>query len=136
MISEMSFHHIGYAVPEISCTASHYVDAGWSLSSIVDDPYQKCKIAFLRREGFPTIELVEQFDKVDNGGSSLNSFLKNGVTPYHICYEVHNIYDSISELRKQKYLLLFNPVPAAALDDRLICYMMHPQVGLIELLQR
>ena len=133
MIPSLSFHHIGYAVFEITQTAAHYVDAGWSLSSIVDDPYQKCKIAFLRREGFPTIELVEQFD---NGGSTLNNFLKNGVTPYHICYEVQDIQDSIAELRKQKYLLLFNPVPAIALDNRLICYMMHPQVGLIELLQR
>lgn len=144
MISEMTLHHIGYAVHNISSTAQHYISAGWSLSSIVYDPFQKCNIAFLEKTNSFYIELVEQrkttteppndITKKENG--LLSNFLRNGVSPYHLCYEVPDINLAIIELRKQHYLLLFNPVPAAAIDNRVICYMMHPEVGLIELLQK
>ena len=144
MIPAMIFHHIGYAVHSIEATAKHYSAAGWSLSPITFDPFQKCNIAFLAKAGYPCIELVEQAkDDINHnpnlrgdGNNILNNILKNGVTPYHFCYEVPDINRAIIELRKQHYLLLFNPIPASALDNRPICYLMHPDVGLIELLQK
>lgn len=52
------FDHIGYAVRDIKKTASYYINAGWTLSEIFDEEVQRTKIAFLRKSGFPDIELV------------------------------------------------------------------------------
>jgi len=61
---------------------------------------------------------------------------KNGVMPYHICYEVEDITETIKELRKDKFIPLSSPVKAIALEDRLICFLFKKEIGLIELLQK
>ena len=60
---------------------------------------------------------------------------KRGVTTYHICYEVDDINSSVSELRKQKFVQLFKPVEAVALNNQKICYLFNKDVGLIELVE-
>ena len=128
----MQFHHIGYAVKEISATAKFYVKNGWTLTEEMVDTIQNTHIAFLKREGFPLIELVSP---VDNNSPVVNLLDKSGVTPYHLCYSVCNIEDAIAELRKDKFLPLFNPVDAIALGNRKICYLYNKNVGLIELVE-
>jgi methylmalonyl-CoA/ethylmalonyl-CoA epimerase len=39
-------------------------------------------------------------------------------------------------LRKQRFIQLFNPVPAIALNNRKICYLFNKDVGLIELVEK
>ena len=53
-----SINHIGYAVKDIQKSASVYIEGGWSLSPIFNEEVQGTRIAFLTKEGFPTIELV------------------------------------------------------------------------------
>jgi len=131
MLPEMKFHHIGYAVKSIEDTASFYVNGGWSLSNTQYDPIQKTYIAFLIKDGFPLIELVAPYDET----SPINNTLKKiGVTTYHICYSVPNIEKAVNNLRSQRFIPLFAPVAAVAMGGR-ICYLMHPKVGLIELLE-
>lgn len=60
MLKDCTFHHIGYAVKSIAKTATHYVDAGYSLSKVVFDPIQQTNIAFLTTENCTRIELVEK----------------------------------------------------------------------------
>lgn len=50
--------HIGYAVRDIQETAAPYVAAGWELSEVYNEEVQHAKIAFLKKEGMTTIELV------------------------------------------------------------------------------
>jgi methylmalonyl-CoA/ethylmalonyl-CoA epimerase len=77
--------------------------------------------------------LVEGLDKND---SPVSIYIdKVGVTPYHICYLVSNLEESIKELRQQKFVLLFNPVHAIAFSNRKICYLYNQDIGLIELLE-
>ena len=59
-----------------------------------------------------------------------------GVTPYHICYEVDDIYLAVSDLKKKRFIPLFNPIEAVALGNRKICYLFNQAVGLIELLNK
>lgn len=133
MLKDCTFHHIGYAVNKIDDTAQFYLNAGWNKTETILDPIQKTNIAFLQKDGFPTIELVAP---VDDKSPICNILKKNGTSTYHVCYSVENIDEAIIELRKQRYMPLFKPVNAVAIDNHRICYLMHPQVGLIELVEK
>ena len=131
MLQKFNFHHIGYAVCDIAETAFFYTSEGWSMSKITIDKVQNSQIAFLSKNGQPLIELVSPIDEKSPVGKILE---KNGVTPYHICYEVDDIYEAIKIMRKKHFIPLFKPVEAIAFENRPICYIYNKNVGLIELL--
>lgn len=132
MLSDFKFHHIGYAVCSIEESARIYVSQGWSLADTVEDPIQNVRISFIERDDMPRIEFVEPVDENSPIYSTLD---KVGVAPYHICYEVTDIEDAIKRLRKLRFMPLFKPVPAVALNNRLICYLFSNSAGLIEIVQ-
>lgn len=126
--------HIGYAVKDIRQTAFHYVEAGWVLSDIYEEKVQNTKIAFLNKEGFPTIELVSPLNETK---SPVDSILDhNGVSPYHICYEVDDIEQAVEDLYDEDFKPLFMPVESVAMENRKICYLHHLDIGFIELVER
>ena len=128
-----SINHIGYAVKSIEETARLYVDAGWTLSEIFDEKIQNTKIAFLTKEGLPTIELVSALDETK---SPVDSFIKaNGVCPYHICYNVTDINQAVEDLYEEGFKPLFMPVESEAMENHRICYLFHLNIGLIELVE-
>lgn len=134
MLSTFRFHHIGYVTDSIANTSAIYLAAGYTSSSVIDDPIQRVRICFLTKEGFPTTELIEPLDEQ----SSVNKILKkNGVSPYHTCYEVDDIDAAFNELVDvQGYTPLFRPVEAIALENRLISYLYKKETGLIELVNK
>lgn len=126
--------HIGYAVNDIATTARHYTEAGWMLSDIILEPAQNVKVAFLNKEGFPTIELVMP---CGNGKDPVTQVLKrSGVTPYHMCFEVDDIEQAMKDLYEEGFNPLFLPMEAVAMQGRKICYMYSLEVGTIELVER
>jgi methylmalonyl-CoA/ethylmalonyl-CoA epimerase len=129
-----SVSHIGYAVNDIQKTASHYVDAGWLLSEIYEEKVQNTKIAFLTKEGFPTIELVSPLDDTKSPVDGILSH--SGVAPYHLCYEVDDIEQTVEDLYDEDFKPLFMPVKSVAMENRKICYLHHLEVGFIELVER
>jgi len=133
MDAGFKFHHIGYAVQDIIKTAKYYLNAGWSLTDIQYDLTQNTKIAFLVKENIPLIELVAPIDETS---PIIRTLEKSGITPYHICYEVDDIEKSIQKLINQRFIKLFEPVEAIALDNRKICYLYNRDVGLIEILSK
>jgi len=133
MLNSFRFHHIGYAVNSIETTAEYYVRAGWFLSDIQIDETQNARIAFLSKTDMPLIELIAP---VDENSPIVKTLEKNGVSTYHICYEVDDIDATVAELRKQKYIPLFNPIEAIALDNKKICYLYNKNVGLIEIVEK
>lgn len=134
MLSTFRFHHIGYVTDSIANTSALYVQAGYHATPIIDDVIQRVKICFLTKDGFPRIELIEPIDEQ----SSVNKiFKKNGVSPYHVCYEVDDINATVDELVDvQEYIPLFRPVEAIALDNKLICYLYKKEIGFIELVNK
>jgi len=134
MLSDFQFHHIGIAVNSIKVTAQYYLDAGYVISDTIYDPIQNVSIAFLEKNGMPQIELVEA-GSADNNSPICKIIEKSGVSPYHICYEVDNIESAINKLKKKKYLPLANPVSAAAMNNKKICFLYNKDVGLIELVE-
>lgn len=122
--------HIGYAVKDINETAQIYISGGWELSDICEEKVQNAKIAFLTKEGFPTIELVAPLE----GKSPVDTFLqKVGVTPYHMCYEVDDIAEAVENLYDEGFKPLFMPTESTAMGNRKICYLFNAKTGYIEL---
>ena len=129
----LAIDHVGYAVRDIMTTAQPYIDAGWQLSEIFEEQVQRTKIAFLTRPGFTTIELVSPLD----GPSPVDKFLEQGVTqPYHICYTVEDVMNSVEALHEEDFMPLFWPVESIAMDNRMICYLYNENVGLIEIVNK
>lgn len=128
-----SIDHIGYAVRDIQETAAPYVAAGWELSEVYNEEVQHARIAFLRKEGMTTIELVSPLE----GKSPVDRFLDNGgVQPYHICYIVEDVWETIEDLHDEGFVPLFMPVPSVAMENKEICYLYHEHVGLIEVVAK
>lgn len=128
-----SVNHIGYAVKDISITAKLYVEAGWTLSEVYEEKVQNTKIAFLKKEGFPTIELVSP---LNDSKSPVDNYLSNnGVSPYHICYDVEDIEQAVEDLYEENFKPLFMPIESVAMDHHKICYLHHLDLGLIELVE-
>jgi len=125
------FDHIGYAVRNIKKTAEYYIKSGWTLSEIFDEEIQHTKIAFLKKEGFPDIELVSPIR--ENEPSPLDNILqKIGCSTYHICYVVDDIDEAVEDLYDEGFKPLFEPVESVAMENRKICYLFHLHIGLIE----
>ena len=133
MLPDFVFHHIGIATTSINNTAKYYLDAGFSMTEEVVDTIQKVKITFLEKDSMPRIELLEPSEE-DSPVSKILS--KSGVCPYHICYEVDDIDVCINQLKKKRFIPLFKPVNAIALNNRLICFLYNTDIGLIEILQK
>ena len=132
MFFDFVFHHIGYVTDCITDTAKFYILSGYELSETTYDAAQKSKIAFLRKELNPLIELVEP----ENEKAPLNKLLINGVMPYHICYEVPDINKAFEQLSELGFTPLFRPIESIALNNKLISYMYNRNTGYIELLEK
>lgn len=127
-----SINHIGYAVRDISKSASVYTSAGWFLSPIFNEEVQGTKIAFLTKENFPTIELVAPLE--EGVSSPVDNYLeKVGCSTYHVCYDVDDIEQAVEDLFDEGFKPLFMPVESVAMSGHKICYLYHMNVGLIEL---
>jgi methylmalonyl-CoA/ethylmalonyl-CoA epimerase len=130
----MRFHHIGIAVKKINESIKAYEALGYSKSSdIIFDPIQKVQLCFLGKDESPTLELVAP---ISTDSPVTNILAKNGPTPYHNCFEVDDIAESVASLKQFGYKRLSAIVPAIAFGNRRICFLYHKEVGLIELLEK
>jgi len=132
MLSYLRFHHIGMAVFDIEVTARYYLDAGYSRTETVYDGQQNVFLCFLTKEGSPMLELIVPKDDASPVCKILD---RNGVAPYHICYEVDDIDQAMSELRGVEFVPLGEPVEACAIDGRRVCFLYNKHVGEVELVE-
>lgn len=132
MLADFQFHHIGIAVKDIKATSAIYEGGGYKPSTIIYDPIQNVDICWLTKDDSPTLELLAPV----NENSPVNNILeKNGVSPYHTCYVVKDIQEAISELRKQKYVMISKPAEAVAFKSSKVAFLFNKNVGLIELVE-
>jgi len=125
-------HHIGYAVKDISKSLKMFIDLGYELKNeIVKDIKRKVEIVFVQNNNY-LVELISPLDDV----SPINNYLnKIGSSPYHICYETKEIEQTITNLRKQRYLIVEKPSEAIAINNQRVAFLYHPNYGLLELLE-
>jgi methylmalonyl-CoA/ethylmalonyl-CoA epimerase len=128
----MVFHHIGLATSDIEKSKLAYKTLGYTGEGIIYDPNQKVNLCFLYKKDAPVIELVSPTEE----SSPVNNILhKNGTMPYHTCYEVANLEQTISELKPLRYLIVVKPIEAIAFSNRRVCFLFQKYAGLIELLE-
>ena len=132
MAQQLLFHHIGIACRNIDKTKGFYTAMGYDASHVTDDGVQHVRVCFLEKEGAPRLELLEPLDENNPVARTLATV---GVTPYHMCYEVQDLEDAISQLRRERFLTVSGPVPACAMGNRRIAFMFKKDNGLIELVE-
>ena len=132
MLDSFRFHHIGYAVFSLDATAAIYEKAGYRRSETIYDPVQNVNICWLTKEAFPTVELLAPVDETSPVNGTLK---KSGVSPYHCCYVVDRIEDAVTELKRQKYILVKQAAQAVAFNGSRVCFLFNKDIGLIELVE-
>ncbi|MBA5247430.1 VOC family protein [Marnyiella aurantia] len=130
----MTVHHYGLATKSIEKSIKSFIALGYeACSDIIFDPLQGVNLLFLKNENDHFIELVEPA-ATENPVSKILS--KNGSSLYHICYTVDHLDQKIEELKSNRFKLVLPPTPAVAFEGRKICFLYHPSLGLIELLEK
>lgn len=120
------------ACQDIDKTARAYEALGYMRGDAVFDPLQNVNICFLSHDTMPTVELLSPVD----GNSPVSNILeKNGVTPYHTCYAVDCLEETIKMLKRQRYVVVSQPKEACAIDGRRVSFLYNPDMGLIELVE-
>jgi FkbH-like protein len=124
----MKFHHVGIACKDIKAAEKHIhsVHTIKSASRAIFDPRQNATVQLFELEEGGAIELVS--------GSIVDDLLKNGATPYHLCYEVTDLHQHIFSLINTNATLVSPPQEAILFDNRKVAFLQTPQ-GLIELLE-
>lgn len=128
----MKVHHIGYAVKDTEQAEKIFNTLGFTKNGgAVEDSIRNVKILFMRN-GNECIELV-----APNGENTpVDGVLKNsGPAPYHICYEVTDLEETVAELKKQKFMVLKKLEIAPAIGNCRVEFMYHKDVGMIELVE-
>lgn len=129
-----TIEHIGYLTGNIEASIEQFKLLGYTLvGGTIIDYTQKTRICFIQKQNETKIELVEPLAENE---PMLKMLKKRGTGPYHICYEVEDVYQILEAMNKSKWLPIFNPVPAPAFNNRLICYMFKKEVGYIEFLNK
>lgn len=128
----MQVHHIGYLVKKMDKAIVAFEALGYQKeTTIVFDGCRDVDICFLVKDNY-RIELVSSKTKA----SVVYELQKRyGNTPYHICYVCENIETAIQELRSEGYVIFVPPQEAIALSNQKVCFLVHPYIGIVELLE-
>lgn len=129
----MKIHHIGYLVKKLPKAAAEFKKLGYvEVSGVTDDQIRKVDIQFLEKDGY-VVELVSP-NSPDSVVAGLIKTYKNA--PYHICYLCEDMEADLKQLTENGYFQMDMPTEAPALDHKKVCFLMHPQMGMIELLEQ
>jgi methylmalonyl-CoA/ethylmalonyl-CoA epimerase len=135
-LGDATLHHLGVAVKSVEKAIPVYRDLfGYELfSGPFEDPLQRVSVCFLQRpgEGEIVVELVAPLE----GETPISRILVKREGPYHTCYEVRNLDQALAELSAKKCIVISEPVPAVAFNQRRIAWLVTPTQQLVELLER
>jgi methylmalonyl-CoA/ethylmalonyl-CoA epimerase len=117
-----AINHIAVVVDDMEKSLSFWRDAlGIQLHELRDVPAEKSQVAFLPVAG-AEVELV--MPTSDDSGIA-KYLAKRGPGMHHICLEVDDIDDVMSDL-KQKNIRLINEEPRVAVDGKKYAFI-HPE---------
>ncbi len=128
----MKVHHVGYFVKNIEKSLKTFMSLGYEVEQeTVRDEYRGIDITFLMKDGY-RVELVSPYTQ-ESVVYDLRK--KMGNSPYHICYEVDNLDTAIEELQEQRFVVSQEPHEAVAIEGKRVCFLVHGQIGIIELVE-
>ena len=124
-------HHIGYLVKKLERAQAAFEALGFAVEgTAVRDELRKVDIVFLTKDGY-RIELVSPYDSTSVVAEMLR---RVGNSPYHVCYESDDCEAEIGRLRELHFVVSSDLMIAPALNNRRVCFLIHPYLGMIELI--
>ena len=128
----MRIHHVGYLTKNLEKSRDAFLKLGYIIEKPSQyDEIRGINIEFIVNGGY-RVELIEPVSKE----SPMYPLLKNYKnTPYHFCYEVDNLDSAIKEMEKLRYHIIDEPKTAPCIEDSRVAFMMHSNVGIIELVE-
>jgi Glyoxalase/Bleomycin resistance protein/Dioxygenase superfamily len=121
--SEARLHHIGLAVESIRAVCP-------SCEPFVEQS-QGVSLAFIELHGL-TIELLEPLGE----DSPIARSLRDGIKLLHLCYEVPDLDESLTQCASAGFHRISRTACAPAFGNRRFVWVYSKQYGLIELLEK
>ncbi len=127
----LKVHHIGYLVKNHKRGRDAILALGYkSVTEPVFDELRGVNISFVEKDGY-VVELISPETK-DSVVCGLHK--KIGNSPYHICYSTDDFDGEIERLTKSGYVMFEEPKPAVAFENKRVCFLVHPFLGMIAIL--
>ena len=120
----MRFHHLGIATDDLE-SGLEFVKRTFTVKKIHDEIYdekQRASLVLIETEDL-LIELV--------CGKAVESYVKRGVTYYHVCYEVDDMAKALETIEG---MTVSPPKEAVLFGKRRVAFVMTP-LGMVELLE-
>jgi methylmalonyl-CoA/ethylmalonyl-CoA epimerase len=130
----MRLHHIAYTTDDLTRKVAHFRSLfGFTpIAEPIIDPVQKVRIQFLDMGGGSLMELLEPHGEK----SPVAGHVKKGGGLYHLCFEVDDIVATLERLRETgESFVVCEPVPAPAIDNRLVAFVVTSDRDLVEFVQ-
>ncbi len=131
-IGELAFHHIGVATKSINKELAIYTLMGYKKEGdFFDDEAQGIRGIFITKKGHPCLELLENL----NDSTTLDKQLEHNQKLYHTAYYVDNI-EKTMDLFLLNRAKVISPLKQSVYFKKRICFLMLPNMSMIELLER
>ena len=127
----MKINHIGYMIGEQQAIESFIALGYQQKSAWADDVERGVWICFVEKDTYQ----VELIVPKDEQSTIYNMYKKLGNTPYHICYEVRDLEQTIIALKEQGYVLVQPRQKAIAFEGKSVAFLYSRKLGMIELLE-
>jgi methylmalonyl-CoA/ethylmalonyl-CoA epimerase len=130
----MRLHHIAYTTDDLTGKVAHFRSLfGFTpIGEPIIDPVQKVRIQFLDMGGGSLMEMLEPHGEK----SPVAGHIKKGGGLYHLCFEVDDIFSTLERLRETgEAFVVCEPVPAPAIDNRLVAFVVTSDRDLVEFVQ-
>ena len=133
----MKIDHIGIACKNISQAQKQYEQLGFVIiKDLITDFERNLDYIFMENEGY-VIELVAVNDSQRK--SDIDTILAQvkliGYKMYHVCFLTNDMDTSIKKYLTLGYKLIKLPAPAIACDNKCVAFLIHIELGMIELLE-
>jgi len=130
-LGSFEFHHIGVAARSIEKELPLYTLLGYEKeNSAFEDDVQGIRGQFMTAKNQPRVELLENL----TGRHILDKPLERGQKIYHTAYCVGDIEKAVEILTRNRAKLI-SPLKPSAYFGKRICFLMLPNLSLIELVE-
>ena len=125
-MKNFKINHIAYVVKDLSESSEIFIKSFKYkiIENEVIDELQDVTVQFLHHQSLPTIELIMP----NSEKSPSQNALQNGGGINHIAYDVN--------FETNKFKLVKKPLPGSAHNNKLVCFLYHSKMGLIELVEK
>lgn len=126
----MKFHHIAYALKDVSSFKNFYTPLKLTeASELFEDKRHEVFIQFYKLKNI-TFEFIAPI----NSKSHLNNFLKKNIGYHHLAFKVKNLESFLQNLNFKESKIISNPKKAIAFNNRKVAFILNTNKQLIELI--